>query len=901
MICKDASSLIAIPAILASLIVATLISPLADDRSVAARCRDRSPVADIQTGRALSTVNQGSVAPRHDVGGPVNSRGPDHRIRFRPAPAAPAAAKTTLLRLLPASDRMTRPAAVREIFDDITIANPTRPLVRRQATVRPAAATLVAVAGLTTDREHAAASLTMPQPAVDVAGPGDWPGVDTLGAQLGLPSDPSIDGQSGVLLIGHRQNAAPPLTATPLTATPLTAPPLTTPTDRDEAMRRWAEQVDQAVERLRQCRRLDAPAAATVLGDLSALVPAGRAVAGERFDAGRRVDAVARRLAIWRAIAAVPRPAATVVIQTVAHRPARQSIVGADTAMIAAIGSVDAALAQTGDVDGWRRALSLTQLQKLAADGAAPADERATAAAVILSRLARPATDPAQHRLAAEASFGQLVTELRRWVDRPIVVDQLISHVEMTEAEPTGAAVDALAGQWSTMRFAGSAAVRDVADAIEQNYRDANVRVAVSEDYVRRYLPAPDVRVEPVAARVAGASVRGTSRVRSDVDLRLVPHDAGWRIDLLTDGRIDSRSVGRKSVVAVGSTAAVDFRSTTPILISPEQLRWVPPQPHDVDASVSMRMGSVRVGNVDTPLHRWPLVGPLGQKIVQRQFDDQRAAAGAQTAGRVRREVASGVAERLIQSRTDATQRAVAGLLGPLQTLSLSPKATGLRTTDANLLGEFRIAGDDQLAGVGSPEPPPAGSAVSASLHQSAINNLLDRLAPTGEPQPLVDVIERTRQLFAWSTNDRETGDTAVDPDAIDPAVRLQLTRLRPISVRFEDDEMELTIRVQELRGGDGPALRRFIVRAHYRVDQSGPSPRLVREGHLNIAGPGMSVRQRLPIRVVFNKVLSPTRTLPLLPARLVDHPASEGLSLDPVAMRGGWLTWSMSPTRSPT
>ena len=924
MICKDARSLIAIPAILASSIVALVWLP-----PLIVRPSDRRPLApanDVATLPAALTAAAGPTTGAFLVSNrewaahppaapsPANSqgRGPrptTHQIRFRPAPLAPAASRTTLLRLLPADSPLLRPATGGDRLDDLASGpSQPRPIHRRES--RSASASIAtpqpivkmpAAGRMVLSRPVDAPAAPAPTPpASSPPSPSHWPAVNTLGQQLGLrPQVPTAKTiAAGGKLIVHR-------TAQPAaTIAPTLMPPAV---DADEAMRRWSRRVDEAVRRLRQCRRLDAPAAAAPLRDLSALVPAGRQIARRCRDdapaAGRRVAAVDRRLSLWRAVSTVPGDTAERTLVGVNGDPeATRSAPPVDSAMLSAIDALTPLLDQTGDAAGWHRALSIDRLARLGAQPTASAEDRAAAAAAVLARLARPSTEPTHRQLAARPEFTGLVTSLRRWVDRPLVVAELISHVERAEVDPVGSSGEALATGWSTLRFANQPAVRDVAGAIAGGYRRSNLRVGVTGDWLRRCLPPPATRTEPVAARVAGANVRGTSEVHTELDVRLVPHAGGWRIDLLTDGRVDSRSVGRRSAVAVGSTAAVQFATTTPLLVTPEWLAWVEPDAADVDTSVRLRMGSVRVGRVNTPLHRWPIVGPLGQRLVQSRFDDQRAAASVQTARRVRTEVASGVAEQLIESRTRAGRRAVDRVLKPLQLLDLDPRATGLSTTAERLRGEFLIAGSDQLAGVGDPDPAPRGSLIAASLHQSAINNLLDRLAPTGQPQRLVDVIDRTRQLFGGplaqsgdAAGDPADGAATVDGEAIDPEVYLQLTNSRPISVQFEADQMELTIRVQELRGGGGPSLRRFVVRAHYRVDSTGPAPRLVRDGHLNIAGPGMSVRQRLPIRVVFNKVLSTSRSLPLLPPRMTEHPANAGLVLDPVSMRGGWLTWSLS------
>jgi hypothetical protein len=94
--------------------------------------------------------------------------------------------------------------------------------------------------------------------------------------------------------------------------------------------------------------------------------------------------------------------------------------------------------------------------------------------------------------------------------------------------------------------------------------------------------------------------------------------------------------------------------------------------------------------------------------------------------------------------------------------------------------------------------------------------------------------------------------------------------------------------------------LRRFIVRALYRPSVDGMNATLVRDGHLRISGPGMSMRQRLPVRAIFNKVLSPNRELRLTLPQLADHPAAQGLAISQLELRDGWIAMAISETDAP-
>lgn len=135
-------------------------------------------------------------------------------------------------------------------------------------------------------------------------------------------------------------------------------------------------------------------------------------------------------------------------------------------------------------------------------------------------------------------------------------------------------------------------------------------------------------------------------------------------------------------------------------------------------------------------------------------------------------------------------------------------------------------------------------------------------------------------------------------PSDIPDDVVIQFTKTRPITVEIDDNTVWITMRVVELSRAKGPKLRRFIVRAAYVPEVDGLNARLVRDGHLRISGPGMSMRERLPVRAIFNKVLSPNRSISLTAPALVQHTALQRSQISQLELRDGWLALAISDQR---
>ncbi len=128
----------------------------------------------------------------------------------------------------------------------------------------------------------------------------------------------------------------------------------------------------------------------------------------------------------------------------------------------------------------------------------------------------------------------------------------------------------------------------------------------------------------------------------------------------------------------------------------------------------------------------------------------------------------------------------------------------------------------------------------------------------------------------------------------------VQFAPTRPITVEIEDGQLWVTLRVVRLNRGDRVDLTKFIVRAAYKPQIDGLQATLVRDGHLRISGPGMSMRERLPVRAIFNKVLSPNRPFPLTLPQLIQHPAMESLVVSQLELRDGWIGLAISEDDAP-
>ncbi|MCC9655520.1 hypothetical protein [Rhodopirellula halodulae] len=654
-------------------------------------------------------------------------------------------------------------------------------------------------------------------------------------------------------------------------------------------MGRWAEQVEQRLEQLREHARLGDESAGEVLHELSSLAAAGLQLA-ERVPARdqqvqwlQASHSLARRTSVWASIWHLARghasdfvPSGTLPSETLTLHRRSASAEQLDVHQL--LRNVRSGLSETGDAEGWTTFLLLNKIQSLASSD--DMDERALTAQRYLSRITSNRLAPEHEEWLDQPSVKQLTEAMKTWSAMPIDYVALLQDLERAEADSIDLAAVKVTNAFQSLRFSDDTYAARVAKVIDLNYRNANVRTAISAKLIERLIPSVPDQTTPIVTQIAGTPVRGTSNVSTALNLRLNPTPGEWNLDLLTRGDVSTQSRAHESGVTVHTDGWADFQASTPVRILPTGLEVGGTQV-DVNATNRLR-------RVDSKVNSWPLIGSLVRGIAEKKYEDTKALANRKTRDQIRSEVSGKTQSELGTQTEKAEQKWDDLVLGPLGRLELDPTVIDLETTQERLIARYRLAGDWQLA-AHTPRPRAwKDSWLSVQMHQSAINNTLEQLLPRGEVKTFEQLYTDTFALFG------KEGMTL--PEEVPGDAEIAFSSTRPVTIEIEDGLMWLTLRVVRLSQPGSPKLTRFIVRAAYKPEFDGLDARLVRDGHLRISGPGMSMRQRLPIRAIFNKVLAEDRVIPLTTPKLVEHPAVQDLKVSQLELRDGWMALALSP-----
>ena len=685
--------------------------------------------------------------------------------------------------------------------------------------------------------------------------------------------------------------------------------------NRSSEVKKWALGVADALAELQSLSRLGEPQAGILIDRLNQLARSGLQQAEQVTDRNLQIQwllashAVVRRVAIWNPIWQLvqPKPQGTDLpsqtdratgsavspsvptADTVGKRStnvrqvaARQWLDdGAQAEEAACLQTVLRQLrndaAETGDHAAWASFLLLDEIEQAAQH--ANSRDRVVLAQRILSRLQWHGLDREQERWLDRDSVEQLISLIRPWARGAIDYANLLRQLERQEADAIDLTAIEIANSVQSLRFAASPDVVTIGKKINTYYRNANIRLAISQTMLQRMMPTIEPQTVPLQTTILGSRVRGTSQLESELRLQLLPSPNRWHFDLQAIGNVETVSTGLQHGVAVRTHGNSNFQANTPIEINTKGIA--------VGNSQVSVQGRSSLRGVRTDYDAWPVVGSLVRSIAKRRYESLQPRANRIANHKIKAEVSEELQERVDERVSLATKQMSEMILGPLGRLQLDPKVMDLQTTDKRLLARYRLAGDWQLAAF-TPRPrAPSSSLMSLQIHQSALNNTFEQLIPRDRPLSIEELIRHTAVTFGQSE--------ITLPEDIPSNVSVQFAKTRPITVEIEDAKLWITLRVLRLQRDNQKGLTRFIVRAAYQPQVDGINARLVRDGHLRISGPGMSARERLPIRAIFNKVLASSRSLPLTLPQVANHPSMDGLEVSQVELRDGWIALAIS------
>jgi len=650
------------------------------------------------------------------------------------------------------------------------------------------------------------------------------------------------------------------------------------------ATRAWAAEACRLVERLGPAVSGGSEQTYSILRRLDELASEATPLAGTLNERAqmrkllRAACALKRRLGVWRHVVQYGIPAAA-GIEDAPQGSQRLAL---------ALAEIDAVTADSTEGKAWREFLLIDALRELSAENRTASSQRfsqdwrpGNLARRALQRLSQTALTSGQREFVASKPVTALQAELRRLAIRPVDSAGLLTHIERYERTRLVSNARQLAEDRLALNLSPDETKRRLAGRLNVHYRNANVRIAVAGDLLNRLLPQREPEHAPVRDTVLGTPVRGNSVTSTKVKVRLLPDPNRVRLALEINGTVSSLTRSSHGPATFYNDGDSCYTARKPLEID---LRGIHLSPAEVEVHHDTRLRGVRT-NFD-PI---PLVGPLFQEVARSQHEKKQPAFNQEVRRKVAYRARGRIDSEAEQRLGELARRLRQQVLEPVEALALEPTVIRAQTTPRRFIMRLRLAGEDQLGG-STPRPmAPGDSLASFQVHETALNNVVERLALAGRTFTLPDlsrhVAGRLNRPAGWKVR-------PADEDVI-----ISFAKEDPVNVRCKDGRVTLILSIARLQKPPR-TWKNFRVRVNYRPRTSGRSADLVRDGIIHLAADRLSIGSQVAIRGVFARIFSKQRSVELTPKQFAEDRNLADLAVTQFTIDEGWIAIAYGPQR---
>jgi hypothetical protein len=638
----------------------------------------------------------------------------------------------------------------------------------------------------------------------------------------------------------------------------------------------WAEEVLRGFERLLRSPEFCSNGVCQQLIHLGKLSGDGRALA-------ESAESDQLHAEILRASYAIQRRAETWlhVYHIIAAGKNLQPVALRNTGTIFThLDAVERHLEQSEHGSAWRDYLKLDELN--VASYSADATERRQIARQVLHRMEASRLNLNQLAVLKKPPFDGLSATLRRWANEPIDYRHLLEDLESYEQTRSTVTGHSLARNIQLVRWSNCAQVVDLADTLNSHYRNANLRVTVSEALINRLLPQEYAFEQELNEYLFGAYVSGQSQAEARLRVDLVPDPEKWRLGIQATGDVESDTMTTKGPATFYNTGLSRYLANKFVLIDRNGVR--------TESTQTEANSQIELHRYETDYDFVPILGWVARSLALQQHDSMHEQARQQADAKLECLASERMDCEVQQQVDDVRETFQEKWLTPLRRLQLEPFALDMETTEQNLIVRYRLAGNDQLAAY-TPRPrAPRHSLLSAQIHESALINTIQQLKLDGRRDQLRTLYRELAETF-------QRPDLAI-PDDIPDDVTVQFAEHDAIRLHCDEGRVTITLRIAELKRKRRKPWRHFAVRAYYVPDSSQLDANLVREGYVELAGLRLNTFDQIALRGIFSKVLSDDRPFNIINKQLSQNPVLKDLRVTQFVINDGWIGVALGPQR---
>jgi hypothetical protein len=468
---------------------------------------------------------------------------------------------------------------------------------------------------------------------------------------------------------------------------------------------------------------------------------------------------------------------------------------------------------------------------------------------------------------------------------------KLVAAVERFEETRSSDDAAAVRKAFDSVRKASPDNGERIAAAMATHYFNYNLRVVVSEAFLSKLVAKTETSQGPVRDFILGANVTGQQTTTATVGVDLKPNPQGISLHLTLDGVSRSNTAGVTDEATVYTSGNHTFHAWKPVTFDGKSFIVgtgdIVVYPHNTTTGIATQYSDV------------PLFGGIADSIARGEVAKKRpqseAIAAQRVSSRVLPEFSSKVDAEIAKLNQDLENKVNA----KLREKDLFPSATSYRSSESDLRVLQRLMGDHELAGGDGPFVSVPNQGFVVALHESLLNNSLDRLKFAGRTitdKELASEIEKSfsdllgRDLKATKKIE-EAGEGSKEP------ATFIFPEKDPIRLRVNNGQLLLVIRagLKQKPGEEDIPTQEITVPLVFRIEGS----KLVIESEQVGVSPvdppanaGLQIARAQVVRAKVQNAL-PTRAFDRFISIDKNRQTPIQLGLSQIKLAGGWLSLS--------
>jgi hypothetical protein len=585
--------------------------------------------------------------------------------------------------------------------------------------------------------------------------------------------------------------------------------------------------------------------------------------------------ALARRVDVWRQIVRLEKTEASDFFAPVL-----------DPQKLAdCLDNVEAATHDSPAGKGWQAFLLLDDLREHCVKQT-PRNERASReiAAQVLARMTQIPLTAEQQRFISLPPITALRLELWRWAARPVGVAQLLRDLERYEWTHLPSDAGRLAIDCQDLSVSPSEARPQLAARVDAHYRNANLRVSIAEEFLNDLIPDQKLEYKQINDYVTGRPVQGDSVMETKIEVRMWPDPHRARLKMLVTGEIASITDTDAGMAQFHNESEARYVATKPMEIDMQGISlW----PVEIDVQ-----SDTRLAGMETSVDNVPLISWIARSLAKGQHDKNLSAATEEMKQKIASQATDRIDTEVRKRFSEMVDRLNQRVFDPLNSLALDPQLIDAQTNEKRFVMRLRVGGEDQL-GSHTPRPAePSDSLANLQVHESVINNGIQRLRFDGRTFTLPELSRHVAASLncppPWPVNS-ENDD-----------VRITFAKQNSVVVRCQDGQVLLTLSIARLCKGTRYRWHNFQVRASYQPVVHGRSAQLVRENVIQLLGK-RNMGSQIILRGVFAHALSRKAPWELVPQKIINEPKLQDAAVTQFVIEDGWIGLSLGPKQTTT